>query len=199
MFNMKFFFTAFLIALASMTVDAQKVNLVSGNLDFLKGVKKVTLDFDYSTMAVGKYKDGNEYVATKKADYNKKEEGKGDQWEQAWLDDRSNRFEPRFEEALISYCPKIDFDQNSKSDYTMIVATTFTEPGFNIGVTRKSASIDLEVRFVDNAGAEKAKLTIKRVPGRDVFGYDFDTGYRIEEAYGRAGKNIANFIEKSVF
>ena len=36
-----------------------------GNLDFLKGVKEVTLAYKYDKMAVGKYKDGNEYVAKK--------------------------------------------------------------------------------------------------------------------------------------
>jgi hypothetical protein len=36
----------------------------------------------------------------------------------------------------------------------MIVETTFTEPGYNIGVMSKVASINLKITFVDKAGKE---------------------------------------------
>ncbi|HMY83051.1 MAG: hypothetical protein KDC31_07805 [Saprospiraceae bacterium] len=169
-----------------------------GNLDFLKGVKEVTLAYKYDKMAVGKYKDGNEYVAKKTKELNEKEKGKGDDWAKKWVSDRSERFEPSFENLLSEYCKGIDFDQNNKSEYTMTLETVFTEPGFNVGVMRQNAYINVIVHFTDKAGKELATLSIDKIPGRDVFGYDFDTGQRIEEAYSKAGKTIGKYLTKKV-
>lgn len=187
------------IAFISLAVAgfAQKVEL-EGNLDFLKGVKKVALEYKYDKMGVGKYKSGDEYISKKKAEYNAKEPGRGDKWAVSWVSDRSERYEPKFEELLAKNLDNINFDQNNKADYTMIVETTFTEPGFNVGVMSKSASIDLKVTFVDKAKKELATMIIKKIPGRDAMGYDFDTGLRIEEAYAKAGKSIGKFIDKKI-
>ena len=92
----------------------------------------------------------------------------------------------------------INFDQNNKANYTMIVETTFTEPGFNVGVMSKVASINLKITFVDKSGKEMAKMTIDKVPGRDAMGFDYDTGVRIEEAYAKAGKSVGKFIDKKI-
>ncbi|MCO6459950.1 MAG: hypothetical protein J5I59_00985 [Saprospiraceae bacterium] len=188
---------SFLTFLITATSWAQKVKL-DGNVDFLKNVKQVELAYKYDKMGVGKFKDGNEYVAKKTAEYNKKEAGKGDKWAEAWVSDRESRYQPHFEEQLNNYCSKIEFGENVGSDIKMTVETTFTEPGFNIGITRKSASIDLVVTFTDKSGKELATLTIQKVPGRDAFGYDFDTGVRIEEAYAKAGKEIGQFLTKKL-
>ncbi len=175
----------------------QKVK-ADGNVDFLKGVKEVTLAYKYDKMAVGKFKDGNDYVAKKTKELNEKEKGKGDEWAKKWVADRSERFEPRFEMLLGEYCKGIDFDQNNKSDYTMTLETVFTEPGFNVGVMRQNAYINVIVHFTDKSGKELATLTINNIPGRDVFGYDFDTGQRIEESYAKAGKTIGKYLTKNV-
>jgi len=80
----------------------------------------------------------------------------------------------------------------------MIVETTFTEPGYNIGVMSKVASINLKITFVDKAGKKLAIMTIEKVPGRDAMGFDYDTGVRIEEAYAKAGKSVGKFIDKKI-
>lgn len=185
------------VAISAFTVMGQKVAL-DGDLSFLKGVKKVALQYKYDKMGVGKYKDGDEYMAKKKAEYNEKEAGRGDKWAVSWVADRSERYEPKFEELLNKNCETINFDQNNKSDYTMIVHTTFTEPGFNVGVMSKVASINLEITFVDKAGKKLAVMNINKVPGRDAMGFDYDTGVRIEEAYAKAGKSIGKFIDKEI-
>lgn len=85
------------------------------------------------------------------------------------------------------------------AQYEMEVHTTFTEPGFNVGVTRKNAYIDAVVTFKNiSTGKEEAVVTVYACPGRDVFGYDFDTGYRIEEAYAKLGKSMAGFVLKQL-
>jgi len=176
---------------------SQKVKL-TGDLGFLKGVSKVELAYKYDNMGVGKFKTSDEYVAKKTDEYNKKEAGKGDDWAKKWVSDRETRYQPHFEQGLKEHCPAIDFDENNKSDYKMTIETTFTEPGFNVGVMRKNASINVIVRFTDKSGQELATMTIENIPGRDATGYDFDTGVRIEEAYEKAGKTIGKFIDKKI-
>jgi hypothetical protein len=89
--------------------------------------------------------------------------------------------------------------QDLEATYTVIFKTTFIEPGFNVGVARKNASINAEAIFVESANPENvlAKVSIENSPGRDAMGYDFDTGYRIQEAYAKAGKELVYFIWKN--
>jgi len=186
-----------LIAIVSTTGFSQKVKL-DGNLDFLKGVKKVKLEYKYDNMAVGKFKTNDEYVTKKKGEYNKKESGKGDDWAKKWVDDRSARYQPHFEQTLGEFCKTIDFDQNNSSDITMIVETVFTEPGYNIEISRKNASVNLLITFQDKSGKKLATMVLDKVPGRDAMGFDYDTGVRIEEAYEKAGKSVGKFISSKV-
>ncbi len=175
----------------------QKVK-ADGNVDFLKGVKEVTLAYKYDKMAVGTIKDGNEYVAKRTKELNEKENGRGDEWARKWIADRSERFEPKFELLLNEYCKGIDFDQNNKSDYTMTLETVFTEPGYNAGIVRQNAFISVIVHFTDKSGKELAALSIDYISGRDAFGFDFDTGQRIEESYAKAGKILGKYLKKKV-
>jgi len=191
------FMASVFIVLGTMTGFSQKVNL-DGDLDFLKGEKKVALEYKYDKMGVGKFKNGDDYIAKKTGEYNEKEAGRGDKWAVSWVGDRSERYEPKFEELLNKNCEMINFDQNNKANYTMIVETTFTEPGFNVGVMSKVATINLKITFVDKSGKEMAKMTIDKVPGRDAMGFDYDTGVRIEEAYAKAGKSVGKFIDKKI-
>ena len=81
--------------------------------------------------------------------------------------------------------------------YTMIVKTVSIEPGWNIGISRKNAEIDLEVWIVEtaNKSSKLASFTISNVPGGTAFGYDFDTGLRISEAYAKAGKSLGKSLK----
>ena len=45
------------------TTNAQKVKLISGKLNVLKGQSDLLMEYDYSDMAVGKYKKEADYIA----------------------------------------------------------------------------------------------------------------------------------------
>ncbi len=181
----------------SNTAVAQKVKLKSGKLSMLSGVKELNVQYDYSEMSVGKFSDEADYIKKKKEDYNKKEAGKGDSWEKAWVADRENRFEPQFEE-LFNKTSGIKVGDLSDAKYTLIFKTTFTEPGYNIHISRKNASINGEAYIVETANPDKilAKITVDKCPGRTFGGYDYDSGTRIQEAYAVAGKGLGKFIKK---
>ncbi|MCG9910028.1 MAG: hypothetical protein MH137_01900 [Flavobacteriales bacterium] len=186
------------VAFLASGVSAQKIKLVSGKLGFLKSEKSIAIEYDYSQMGVGKFKSEQDYLDKKSDEYNKKEPGKGDQWKQAWKNDRASRFQPKFEELLNKNTEKLGpvFGGGaSGTPVVMVVKTTYTEPGYNIAISRAPAMINLEITFKQN-GAEAAKITLKGAPGATFGGYDFDTGLRIGEAYAKAGKELGKFITK---
>ena len=85
----------------------------------------------------------------------------------------------------------------TSAKYTLIFKTTSIEPGYNIGISRKNAQIDAEIWIVETANKSNkvATFTINNVPGGTAFGYDFDTGLRISEAYAKAGKSLGKFFK----
>lgn len=199
----KSFFLILIIALFSAPfVNAQKMVLKNGSFDFIKDQKTVLVEYDYSNLGVGKFDKEDDYITKKMAEYNKDEAGKGDKWKEAWFNDRAGRYEPKFEllfnENMAARGLKCD-KAASDAKYVMVVHTTFIEPGFNVGVTRKPAYINVEIFFKEAAsGKELAVLSVQNCPGRDAMGFDYDTGYRIEEAYAKLGKSVAAFINKNL-
>ncbi len=82
-------------------------------------------------------------------------------------------------------------DKNAAAaKYEMLIHTSFIEPGFNIGLTRKPAYINAEVTIKEvPSGKELAVIISSELSGRDAMGFDYDPGYRIEEAYAKLGKS----------
>ena len=176
---------------------AQRVEVTDGSLDALKGIKKLNVKYDYSGMTVGK-KSEKDYVDEKTDGFNKKEPGKGDKWAKDWKADREGRYEPTFEEGFNKN-GDIQVGYNPKEKYTLIFKTVLTEPGFNIGVMRKSAYIDGAAWIVETADQSKviAKMDVNKCPGRTIFGDDYDTGERIMESYASVGRALARYLRKS--
>lgn len=174
--------------------NAQKVKNTSGNADILKSESSVNIEFTYDNISVGKYKSEQEYITAKTEEYNKKEPGKGDSWAASWKNDKQSRFEPKFLELF-----KINSGMSvvTSAKYTLIFKTLSIEPGWNIGISRHNAEIDAEIWIVETANRDNkvATFTISNVPGGTAFGYDFDTGLRISEAYANAGKKLAKYLK----
>ena len=188
-----------LVFLLSAGLAGAQVKLVSGKLDKLKKHIKINTEFTYDNMGVGKFKNEEDYINKKKDEYNKKEAGRGDRWADSWVADRKNRFEPAFNN-LFSKHGDINAGAYPDAEYTLIFNTTFTEPGFNVGVWRSNAYINGTAKLVETKNRDKvvAEFTINKMPGRDVSGYDFDTGERIEEAYSKAGKEMGQLFDKKM-
>lgn len=182
-----------LVILFSSAAFGQKIKIVSGNINDLQGMTALKIEYDYSGLGVGKFDVEADYIDKKVTEKNEDEAGTGDLWKQEWFDDRPLRFEPKFEELLNDYAPTIKSGQDLDAEITMLVHTTFIEPGYNVGVSRKPALIDLELIFF--RGEEKVVvMTLTKSPGNGAMGYDFDTGYRISEAYAKAGKSLGKYL-----
>jgi hypothetical protein len=184
----------FAFAFFFLQANAQKVKNTSGNADVLKPETTVNIEFVYDNLSVGKYKNEQDYIAAKTEEYNKKEAGKGDTWAASWKNDKASRFEPKFIELFTI---NSGMTVNKGAKYTLIFKTVSIEPGFNIGITRKNAEIDAEVWIVEtsNRSNKVATFTLTNVPGGTAFGYDFDTGLRISEAYANSGKKLGKTLK----
>lgn len=191
--------TAAIVAVTAISsvAGAQKFKLQEGDLAALKGQTTINIEFTYDNMRVGKFDNEADYIADRTATYNKKEAGKGDAWAKSWVNDREARFEPKFIELFEKYG---DITNKKKSKYTLIFHTKATEPGFNIGITSKPSDIDGEAIIVETEDRSKvvAKISVDNAKGRNFFGYDFDTGLRIAEAYEAAGKHLAKWLKDKI-
>lgn len=198
----KFFLSAFtlLMALSSLNGFSQKLKLTDGDLAFLKNEKTINLVFTYNNLAVGKYDNEKDYVNDKKETMNKKNPGTGDKWANAWKADQEDRYRDQFVELFEKECPSLKTEKDGNSKYTILYNTTFLEPGYNIGISRKNAQHNAVLTIVETANKSKvlATITVDKALGRDFWGADFDTGYRLSETYADAGKAIGQFFTKKI-
>jgi len=175
----------------------QSIKRTSGSLSFLKSVNVIGVTFTYDNMRVGKLAE-EEYVSKKMSEYNKKRDGLGDEWKVSWIGDRESKFEPKFLELFSKYIGDKDLlVNNSGSEYEIVVNADFIEPGFNVGVARKNASIDLTCRFIKKTdGSEIAVIIVKDASANNFWGGDFDIGFRVQESFAKAGRELAKFMIK---
>lgn len=179
----------------------QKIVVISGNLSPIKAEKVLNLKYSYDNLLVGKTNE-SEYINKKVTEYNSDEAGKGDKWKEAWTGDRKSRYEPKFEELFNKYLAdagKTAEEGASGAKYTIIIKTTMIEPGFNVGVVRKNASINVSIDVVETLNSSNciSKMSVKNVPGADAMGFDFDSGMRISEAYAKLGKAFGKYVIKN--
>ncbi|MEI6433990.1 MAG: hypothetical protein WCP32_04030 [Bacteroidota bacterium] len=177
--------------------------LKSGDMKVLKGQTAINLQYDYSNMAVGKFKSESEYVADRVAEMNKESAGSGDNWAKSWVNDRTSKYQPVFESELNSKLQGeklVAGENNQAAQYTLIIHTTYTEPGWNVGLARNYAHIDMEVSLVETAAKDKPLAIISMDNLKDIGGgFVFDTGSRLKSCYERAGTNLGKFLIKNAF
>ena len=189
-----------LIGLFTINLNAQKIKLVDGDIGFLKGEKNLGVNFIYEEITVGKMSE-EAYIEKKVAEAEEREPGTGETWPDQWYGDRTGHYEPKFIELFNDVMAEkgVSLTKDVEStNYTMVVETIFIEPGFNVGVARKSASINLVVEWVDTDNPEEvlATFTIDKSPGGLPFGGDYDSGVRVGESYAKAAKYYAKYLLK---
>jgi hypothetical protein len=88
------------------------------------------------------------------------------------------------------------------SKYSILLKTTFTEPGYIIPfVAKKNAYIDVEIWFVERVNPSNVaiKLTMKLIKGNAPMGDDWETSMRVEAAYSKCGKDLGKYLIKKVY
>lgn len=175
--------------------QAQKIKVQSGDLSFLKDLAELNVTFVYpEEMKLGKTTQAD-YIDDKVKAAEKKEAGTGQIWKEKYFADRTDHYEPMFMSGLDKYTGDLYVVQDDDSyDYTMIVKTTFMEPGFNMGIQSKKSAIDLELTFVktDNYENVIAVVLVTKAPGAATF----DQGLRVGDAYFTAAQSFGKFVKK---
>lgn len=194
---MKTLFVIGVFLILTVALQAQSIVLVSGSLAPLKSERVIKFEFTYNEMFVGKMTE-SEYIEKKVGDYNAKEAGKGDTWKKNWVADRKGRFEPQFIELFNKYMEEKQIVEGvDGAKYVVVINTDFTEPGFNVGVVRRNASVDLSCKIMDiTSGEQLASIRIRDASANSFWGTDFDSGFRLQESYGKAGREFAKFLIK---
>ncbi|MDR1056245.1 MAG: hypothetical protein LBL90_10615 [Prevotellaceae bacterium] len=196
---MKKLLITFTLVFVSLGAFSQKIKVISGSIDFLKNEKSIMTVFTYEDMQVGSMREAD-YIKEKVEKNNEKEAGKGDKWLESWIQDRTRRFEPKFIELYNEYINKKNGPViGGESNYIMMVNTHFSEPGFNVGIVRKNASVSLTCKFINKEiGEEVANIAVTNSSANSFWGTDFDTGYRLQESYAKAGRELAKFFIKQL-
>lgn len=178
---------------------AQKKKVLSGDFKSLKGISEYNLVFDYSNLKVDKFDTEEEFLADKMK--KREEKGTDEDFRKSWFSDREERYEPKFIESFNKR-----FDGEVKADrkltsakYTATVKTTWIYPGYNVGVMRQPAKVDAIITIVENANPSNILLTVKyeKALGNGAMGFDYNSGYRISEAYAKLAKEFAGEVKKA--
>lgn len=175
--------------------NAQKIKVTSGDLAFLKELAELNVTFEYpEDMKLGKTTQ-DAYIKKKMKDAEKKETGAGEAWKESYYADRTEHYEPMFMQGLDQYTGDLYVIQDDPDyEYTMIVKTTFMEPGFNMGIQSKKSAIDVELTFIETANPENvvATITVLKAPGAATF----DLGLRVGDAYFTAAQAFGRYVKK---
>lgn len=175
----------------------QKVMLLEGDLSGLKEQKDFIVEFQYENIRVGKGLTEEFFVSEKKQMWEQKEAGKGDEWEGMWFGSRKSRFEPAFLAALAR-----ETGWNTMAtaaSYTLILKTTFIEPGWTVGVLGVVANIEGEAWIVNSVDRKViARLQLTNIKGKDYNGGDFEMGRRLRQTYENAGVMLGWYFRKNL-
>ena len=192
----------FLVMAFALYANAQKIVISQGKLTDLVGQTKMNLQYDFSSFGVGSYATEQAYVDYKKGEYAKSDPKKADDFEAGWKAAREKYYQPKFEEQINKYDggKLAVFPNTTDAKYTLILKTTFIEPGFNVGVMKKPAYVNVEYSIVETANPSNIifKAAQSKIPGSQFGGYDFDASTRIAESYAKAGKMFGALMAKTL-
>jgi len=174
--------------------NAQKIKVESGDMKFIKGLAEISVVFEFpDDMKYGKMTQ-EEYIKKEKQKREAKKEGSGEIWEEKFIGDRDN-FKAQFMNGLEKYAGDLyTAEDDPDYKYTMIVKTTFTEPGFNFGFRSKESAIDLEITFVETEKMDDAiaVMSVKKALGAAAP----DKNMRVADAYFTAAYSLGKYLKK---
>jgi len=171
----------------------QDVTLLDGNFKALNGQNRVSLEFTYDSLQVGKYKNESDYVSKRVTEINKKYPGKGDEWAANWVSERKLHFEPSFTKAFTGASGK---DTLVTAAYTLIFHTTYIEQGFSSAaiLVHKNPEVRGELILIKAGDKSQVLGRAKITKALGKAGPHFETGEHIEGAYAAAGTALGEFI-----
>lgn len=179
-----------------MAAYGQKRKIISGSLDGIGVQDAYGLIFEYKGMLVGADIEEAEYIKTKEADWEEKEEGQGVAFVRRWFEDRKTLYRPAFIAGFQKFHKARLGDEQAK--YTLIIKTIRTEPGWYAGVLGHPAELDGECWVVESVDHSTviARIAFADFVGKVSYGGDFEMTTRIQSAYEVLGNGLGDFIKR---
>lgn len=195
--TIKFYLVITALIFGRFTGFAQEVDLTKGDLSFLKGETSINVEMTYEKMSVGDFSKEADYIKKRVEEEDKKDPPNGDKWKTEWEQQKVNYFGEKFTLGLIkSY--EVKTDKSAK--YTLIVNTKALEPGYQVGISKRNAGVDLTITLIETGKPEKklAVLYVERKPESMWRGAAFDAKSRIGDAYFVDGVAVGKFFKKNI-
>ena len=184
-----------ILMITSVLMIAQKAKVTTGSFANVKSITSFDLKFDYTNVKVDKFATEDDFLADKMK--KREEKGSDQDFKKSWFSDREERYEPKF---IESYNKRGDISvgKNTGAKYVMEIKTTWIYPGYNVGVVRKNAKINATVIIYDKNNPNNVLVSAdyKEVEGYGAMGYDYNSGYRISEAYAKLAKVLAENVSR---
>lgn len=179
----------------------QKRKVLKGDYKNLATITEYNLEFDYSDLSIPKYKNEEAFLKDKMKKREDKEKGAGEKFKKSWFADREDRYEPKFIESFNKRFEEGEIkvgNDLSSAKYTMKIHTTMMWAGYNVGVMRRNAKLEAVIYIYETEKPKNILLKVKytKVEGNGAFGMDYNSGYRISEAYAKLAKSFAKDIMK---
>ncbi|WP_042720742.1 hypothetical protein [Flavobacterium sp. B17] len=198
---MKKLLLVFLIFLTGV-VCAQKMKVISGNFDFLKGEKELDLQMDYSHIKFYKENmDEAAYIAKQEKDIQKanKSPEEFQAWKKDWEYSKNTQFVDKFLASMNKNTDIKTSVDNPSAKYTLLVETVWIYPGWFAGVMNQPSKLSTVLKFVEKSDPSNVLLEIesKNAPGDNFVGLP-NNNDRISEGYAKTAKTLARMIEKKI-
>jgi len=183
-------------------ISAQKMKVISGNFDFLKGQTELNLKMDYSHMLFYKENmDEAAYIVKQAKDIQKagKSPEEFEKWKKDWEYSKNTQFVDKF---LASMNKNMDIKtsvNNSSAKYTLTVETVWIYPGWFAGIMNQPSKLSTILKFVETANPYNVLLEInsENAPGDNFVGLP-NNNDRISEGYAKTAKTLAHMIERKI-
>jgi len=191
---MKKSFLLLLLFALSTNLIAQRVKVISGDYNFLKGEKflKVIFKFNGVTFEKKKISEG-EFIAKRVAEI---EENKGkdeaEKWKEDWEYSKTKTFQDKF---LASWNKNTDIEASvnfKTTKYTLIVEPTWISQGFFGGIGSIPAEMSSKMTFVETETPNNILMVVEgiKATGDNVIGIA-NNNDRIAECYAKTSKMLA--------
>ena len=182
-------------------VPKQEIEILNGNPRYFKKASSCFMQFDYSDLKIGGYENEAAYIEYMREDAELRRKS-ADEWEKKWLIDRKSVFEPKFLYVFDKYAGfKLKLDTTAtEHNFVLKLHTEFIEIGFNRNFQKSPTYINVLATLSEENGTENPLvISMKYVIGNEVassYSADFR---RIEEAYGKCGKELAKYMRKVIY
>lgn len=184
----------FILLAISANLMSQRVKVISGDYNFLKGEKFIKVVFKFEGVTFEKKKLSEEEFVAKRMMEIEKNKGKeeAEKWKADWEYSKEKTFQDKF---LASWNKNTEIEASTKFEktrYTLIVEPTWISQGIFGGIGSIPAEMNSKMTFVETENPNNILMLVEgiKATGDNVIGIP-NNNDRISECYAKTSKMLA--------